>query len=159
VRTEYKIAFPHLYNSRPRKVGQSSYHSPATAFVESDDPDMPTFHFDDSLNPISAYKTDKLIDEEEQVLTEEDFEEFTMPEDLEAVLAEEPLQSQDTTSAINLYWAPDPFDKRSGKTRRSYDVPLVSQWFKEHCPQGQPVKVRVSYQKLLKCWVLNSLHH
>jgi pre-mRNA-processing factor 8 len=27
-----------------------------------------------------------------------------------------------------------------------------------HCPPNQPVKVRVSYQKLLKCWVLNELH-
>ena len=26
------------------------------------------------------------------------------------------------------------------------------------CPAGHPVKVRVSYQKLLKCWVLNELH-
>ena len=43
--------------------------------------------------------------------------------------------------------------------RRTCDVPLVSSWFKEHCPQGYPVKVRVSYQKLLKCWVKNSLHH
>ena len=26
------------------------------------------------------------------------------------------------------------------------------------CPADHPVKVRVSYQKLLKCWVLNELH-
>lgn len=29
----------------------------------------------------------------------------------------------------------------------------------EHCPPGQPVKVRVSYQKLLKYYVLNALKH
>lgn len=29
--------------------------------------------------------------------------------------------------------------------------------YREHCPAGQPVKVRVSYQKLLKCYVLNAL--
>jgi len=34
--------------------------------------------------------------------------------------------------------------------------PFVSQ---EHCPPGQPVKVRVSYQKLLKYYVLNALKH
>jgi pre-mRNA-processing factor 8 len=28
IRTEYKIAFPHLYNSRPRKVLLSTYHEP-----------------------------------------------------------------------------------------------------------------------------------
>ncbi|BCR85307.1 U4/U6-U5 snRNP complex subunit PRP8 [Aspergillus chevalieri] len=41
---------------------------------------------------------------------------------------------------------------------RAQDVPLVKQWYLEHCPQGQPVKVRVSYQKLLKSYVLNELH-
>lgn len=31
--------------------------------------------------------------------------------------------------------------------------------YREHCPTGHPVKVRVSYQKLLKCYVLNALKH
>jgi len=57
VRTEYKIAFPHLYNSRPRSVQQGAYHSPAVAFIPNDDPEMPTFNFADALNPISAYKS------------------------------------------------------------------------------------------------------
>ena len=47
---------------------------------------------------------------------------------------------------------------RAGYTRRSIDVPLVNGWFREHCPPSHPVKVRVSYQKLLKCFVLNCLH-
>jgi pre-mRNA-processing factor 8 len=38
-------------------------------------------------------------------------------------------------------------------------VPLVKSWYREHCPPGQPVKVRVSYQKLLKYFVLNALKH
>lgn len=47
----------------------------------------------------------------------------------------------------------------SGRTRRAIDVPLVKSWYREHCPPGQPVKVRVSYQKLLKYFVLNALKH
>ena len=39
------------------------------------------------------------------------------------------------------------------------DVPLINNWFYEHCPPNNPVKVRVSYQKLLKMYVLNQLHH
>ena len=35
----------------------------------------------------------------------------------------------------------------------SYPHPL-----QEHCPPNYPVKVRVSYQKLLKNYVLNLLH-
>lgn len=42
--------------------------------MANDDPDLPTFNFDDALNPISAYKKDKLLDEEQQFLTDEDFE-------------------------------------------------------------------------------------
>lgn len=38
-------------------------------------------------------------------------------------------------------------------------MPLVKTWYREHCPPGQPVKVRVSYQKLLKYYVLNALKH
>ncbi|ONK57282.1 uncharacterized protein A4U43_C10F18470 [Asparagus officinalis] len=48
---------------------------------------------------------------------------------------------------------------RSGRMRCAEEFPLVSEWFKEHCPPLYPVKVRVSYQKLLKCFVLNELHH
>ncbi|PSN32216.1 hypothetical protein C0J52_17015 [Blattella germanica] len=47
----------------------------------------------------------------------------------------------------------------AGRTRRAIDVPLVKSWYREHCPPGQPVKVRVSYQKLLKYFVLNALKH
>ncbi|GKA10929.1 pre-mRNA-processing-splicing factor 8 [Tanacetum coccineum] len=46
-----------------------------------------------------------------------------------------------------------------GKMRRAEDIPLVSEWYKEHCPPSYPVKARGSYQKLLKCFVLNELHH
>ena len=33
----------------------------------------------------------------------------------------------------------------------------MKNWHIEHCPPGQPVEVQVSYQKLLKCIVLNEL--
>ena len=55
-------------------------------------------------------------------------------------------------------WAPHPFNKRSGRTKAAYDVPIISNWIKERCPINYPVKVRVSYQKLLKYYVLNYLH-
>ena len=72
------------------------------------------------------------------------------------LLADAPtLYNEHTAPAIALYWAPRPFHLRSGATRRSIDVPLVNGWFQEHCPPSHPVKVRVSYQKLLKCYVLN----
>ena len=41
IRTEYRIAFPHLYNSRPREVRLQHYHHVATAYVKPEDPDLP----------------------------------------------------------------------------------------------------------------------
>ena len=56
IRTEYKIAFPHLYNSRPRKVAIAPYHYPACVLIKQEDPELPTFYFDSIINPIFAYK-------------------------------------------------------------------------------------------------------
>ena len=83
-----------------------------------------------------------------------------MPEFAEdPLLVEEPIETENTQNGISLFHTPAPFNKRTGRMRRAYDIPLVSNWFKERCPQGYPIKVRVSYQKLLKGWILNQLHH
>jgi pre-mRNA-processing factor 8 len=42
--------------------------------------------------------------------------------------------------------------------RRAYEIPLINHWFMERIPPCLPVKVRVSYQKLLKNYVLNEMH-
>lgn len=74
IRTEYRIAFPFLYNSRPRSVHMSAYHYPvrlrriallslvliyqqANVYVRAEDPDLPAFYFDPVINPISQYRT------------------------------------------------------------------------------------------------------
>jgi hypothetical protein len=36
------------------------YHFPASVYIKQDDPEIPTFNFDASINPITAYKIDKL---------------------------------------------------------------------------------------------------
>lgn len=90
---------------------------------------------------------------------EDEDESFQLPDCAAPFLDDVPLETENTANGIALYWAPHPFNKRTGRTRRAQDIPLVKQWFLEHCPPGQPVKVRVSYQKLLKCYVLSSLHH
>jgi len=162
IRTEYKIAYPHLYNSRPRKVSLIPYHYPACVYIKPEDPSLPAFYFDPVINPISAYKVEnqkKSATTELKLITEEELEEFQLPEGMGPLLEDEPLYDQMTADGISLLWAPKPFNQRTGRTRRAYDVPLVSSWFRERAPAGYPVKVRVSYQKLLKAWVLNQLHH
>ena len=184
LRTEYRIAFPFLYNSRPRSVHMSTYHHPPLYYIKADDPDLPAFYFDPIINPISAFRSErKMINGSKDNFNHAKNEynsnndnhdnyaaatydpyglddmDLPLPEDFFPILDEEPLYTDSTSLGITLYWSPKPFNKRSGHSRRAYDIPLVNQWFNEHCPHDYPVKVRVSYQKLLKCWVLNRLHH
>jgi hypothetical protein len=44
IRTEYKVAFPHLYNSLPRSVHLSPHHAPKNGYIRTDDLDSPAFH-------------------------------------------------------------------------------------------------------------------
>ena len=52
-------------------------------------------------------------------------------------LGDTPLYTDTTAAGIALLWAPHPFNRRSGRTRRAVDVPLVNNWFHEHCPQAR----------------------
>ena len=162
IRTEYRVAFPYLYNSLPRSVKLSWYSHPQVVYVRAEDPSLPAFYFDPIINPISSRAVapkNLTISHEDEIFGEgNEDEEFSLPGNMEPFLADEELYTSETASAIALWWAPYPFDRRSGKMVRAQDVPLVKQWYLEHCPQGQPVKVRVSYQKLLKTYVLNELH-
>ena len=83
---------------------------------------------------------------------------FSLPEGTAAILEDIPLATETTAAGLSLDFAPRPFNQRGGLTRRAQDIPLVKTWFQERAPQGLPVKVRVSYQKLLKGWVTNELH-
>ncbi|RID66762.1 hypothetical protein BRARA_D01879 [Brassica rapa] len=156
LRTEYRIAFPHLYNNRPRKVKLCVYHSPMVMYIKTEDPDLPAFYYDPLLHPISNTNKER---RERNVFEDDGEDDFILPEGVEPLLKDTHLYTDTTAAGISLLFAPRPFNMRSGRTRRSEDIPLVSEWFKEHCPPAYPVKVRVSYQKLLKCYVLNELHH
>ncbi|KIM74584.1 hypothetical protein PILCRDRAFT_14351 [Piloderma croceum F 1598] len=162
IRTEYKVAFPHLYNSLPRSVRLSPYHSPKNVYIRTDDPDLPAFYFDPLINPISLRgftpKNAPLISHEDSIFgpNDADDDEFELPEDLLPFLEEKPLGNDLTADGIALWWAPDLYNRRSGHMRRAQDIPLVK-WYLEHCPPNQAVKVWVSYQKLFKCFVLNEL--
>ncbi|KAH8801660.1 putative pre-mRNA splicing factor [Xylogone sp. PMI_703] len=166
IRTEYRVAFPFLYNSLPRSVKLAWYSYPQVVYVRAEDPSLPAFYFDPVINPISSRSVapkNITVSHEDEIFGPGNNEEpeedaFELPAEVEPFLADEELYNDDTASAIALWWAPYPFDRRSGRMVRAQDVPLVKQWYLEHCPQGQPVKVRVSYQKLLKTYVLNELH-
>ena len=161
VRTEYRVAFPYLYNSLPRSVRLGWYSHPSVVFVRAQDPNLPAFYFDPLINPITSRHVapqNITIKHEDEIFGDDGEDDFELPGDVQPFMDEKPLSTEDTASAIELWWAPYPFNRRSGQMVRAQDVPLVKQWYLEHVPSDQPVKVRVSYQKMLKSYVLNELH-
>jgi pre-mRNA-processing factor 8 len=124
IRTEYRIAFPYLYNSRPRGVAMGPYHYPPLYYVKADDPDLPAYYFDPIINPVSAFRTEKSSHNDE--INPGDEEDMMLPMNFSPILDDEPLYTDNTALGISLYWAPRPFNMRSGFTRRAYDVPLIN---------------------------------
>ena len=106
------------------------------------------------------------LDDEEDDFAAPDGALWGMDEEVQAsvclrpLLSSIPLSTPRTGPGISLYFAPRPFHLRSGRTRRTIDVPLIGHWARERVSRdlNYPTKVRVSYQKLLKNWVLNQLH-
>lgn len=163
IRTEYKVAYPHLYNSRPRSVQIGSYHEPHNLYIRTEDPDLPAFYYDPIIHPISSRGVapkNELVSHEATVFPpdfDDEEDEFTVPEGCEALLEDDEIETDRTADAISLWHAPFPYNQRSGRTVRAQDVPLVKDWYLEHCPPNQAVKVRVSYQKLVSCGVFSSV--
>ncbi|THU98887.1 PROCN-domain-containing protein [Dendrothele bispora CBS 962.96] len=141
----------------------SLYQYAKNIYICVDDPDLPAFYFDPLIKPISLRrttpKTVPLVFYEDSILgpNDADDDEFELPEDVSPFLEDKDLENDLTAEGIALWWAPEPYSRRSGRMRRAQDIPLVKNWYLEHCPPNQAVKVRVSYQKLLKCYVLNEL--
>lgn len=64
------------------------YHYPANVYIKQDNPEIPTFYFDPVINPISAYKVEKLNSNftEIQLLTDEELEELDFGKEFGAIL-------------------------------------------------------------------------
>lgn len=147
LRSEYRVAFPYLYNSDVEGVEQSWYSYPFWMYVQDDDPDKPAFDLDEHLSPIGPCKH-----AEPNKCEDLDIPSFT------PILDDISLEPTGTKEALNLCSARYPFKERSGRTRRAEDVTLVKQWYEERPPRGVALKTRISYQKLLKTSVANDLH-
>ena len=96
----------------------------------------------------------EIVSHESEVFGDMDEEDdFELPAGMKAFLGKREIETDKTADAIALWWAPYPYNQRSGRTVRAQDMPLVKNWYLEHCPPGQVVKVRVSYQKLVRSFL------
>ncbi|SMN20752.1 similar to Saccharomyces cerevisiae YHR165C PRP8 Component of the U4/U6-U5 snRNP complex, involved in the second catalytic step of splicing [Maudiozyma saulgeensis] len=155
IRSEYRIAFPHLYNSRPRSIELSWHSNPISCLVNNDDDyDIPAYYFDPSLNAVTFFDVKSDVSHEN---LQEDEDDLSLSESFSPLMTDHDLSTSTTKDAISLYNAPFPFNRRSGKMVRAQDVALIKKWYLQHPDEEYPVKVRVSYQKLLKNHVFNEL--
>ena len=79
------MAFPYLYNNRPRKVQLSVYHYPMVMYIKAEDPDLPAFYFDPLIHPMPSYKTE-LRTAGLPELSEEEVADFELPEGVDQFL-------------------------------------------------------------------------
>ena len=106
-----QVAFPYLYNNRPRKVQLSTYHYPMVAYIKMEDPDLPAFYFDPLIHPIPPHQSQGPKLESWEVGDDEE-DDFVLPEGVDPFLVEQPLYTETTAAGIALLWAPRPFDLR-----------------------------------------------
>lgn len=156
VSTEWKIAYPNLYNNRPRKISIAPYHYPMSCFAKFNTIITPVFQIAPNINSITRPQT-----RETESVPEEDLQPFTVNCDplFHEIDHEDEEKQYKIYDTLSLFWAPAPFNCRTGNTQRAQDVPLIRPWYTQRAPWKQPVKVRVSYQKLLKNYVLNKARH
>lgn len=80
-----QVAFPYLYNNRPRKVRLSVYHYPMVMYIKAEDPDLPAFYFAPLINPMPSYKSE-LRTAGVPELTDQELDDFELPEGIEPFL-------------------------------------------------------------------------
>eukprot|EP00762_Andalucia_godoyi_P001187 ANDGO_02083.mRNA.1 Pre-mRNA-processing-splicing factor 8A len=143
IRTEYRIAFPHLYNSRPREVHQFVYHHPSLCYSQTEDRSFPAFHFADTLYPVRPFPVQSNGYDVGETS-------FALPAGVDPLFEDDILFSDQTADSIRLLWAHEPFAHRRGFTVPATQIPLIKDWWTERPSADAPLKTRVSHQKLLK---------
>ena len=86
-----------MYNSLPRSVRLSSYHSPKNVYIRTDNLDLPAFYFDPLINPISLCgftpKHALLVSYEDFIFGPNGADEFELPQDVSPFLEHKLLKS------------------------------------------------------------------
>ena len=85
-----------------------------------DDPDRLAFCFDPLINPISLHgmtaKNVLLVSHEDVIFgpSDADDNDSELPKEVKPFLTDKPLENDLTAEGIALWWAPDPYNCRSG---------------------------------------------
>ena len=89
------------------------YHYPSTAYIKCEDPELPAFYFDPIINAISAFRSErKGALSSSAAFDFDDDVDFELPADMEPILSDTALYTENTANGIALYFAPRPFNMR-----------------------------------------------
>lgn len=155
IRPEYKVAYPFLFNSFVKQAHLSWYHDPIHCNRPAPE-HSPAYYFHELYNPIVAPKFSTA--RTESAIQDLDFD-LELGDNFQPLIHEpvEVLKTQVVADALDLWWAPFPYNICAASTVRAQDVAIIKSWYKERPPPDAPRKVRISYQKLLKTHVANEL--
>ncbi|KAI0564470.1 pre-mRNA processing 8 protein PRP8 [Gracilaria domingensis] len=176
IKTEYRIAFPFLYNHLPRGVSLSRYHSPAVMYLKPEDPDHPAYYYDAILNIIPPSRKQRRSSSTRTKRSrfssapgqEETFTELQLPNSFswktEVQMEEEDEDNWDEEIEMPSPFSPFLENEELFTSLTSAGIGLF--WAPRpfavrtgQCRRTMDVPlVRVSYQKLLKNFVYNELH-
>lgn len=153
-RAEYKLYYPHLYNIRPRKLMVPALSNSINSSISDyryTDGDF-VLGFSDQLNTIldkSEIHDGVKTDFEKQLQENSEVSEFNI--EITEFQSTEAKPECSVKEALILLEAPQPFNKKSGKTVRAHDINLLKSWISQHPDNPRyPGKVKKSYQGLLK---------
>lgn len=159
LRTEAQVAYPQLYNPRPRRTVHAVYHHPSCVYVRQADLTEPPFVCADVIHPVlKAQCAGSGLFDPPAGLAAEEVGAWSLPEGVAVPLEAWEADEAAVANGISLLWSPWPMCSRQGRLKRPIDISVVGGWMAERCPVTEKVKVRVSCQKLLKLHVLNHLH-
>ncbi|KAI3402314.2 PRP8 [Candida oxycetoniae] len=173
IKDEYKVDFPYLYNSFVKAVALSPFQPNAICAEQL---------FGNEINTVSVFTFNPryapVMRRRNRAQNYPRINQQQQQQQLTRVISAVPFFSRDVDSssssengslkftdsdqetlaaALELFWAPPPFNRRAGKMKRAEDVAMTKSWYQNRAPKHSPLKTRISYQKLLKNQVLNVL--
>uniref|UniRef100_G0U334 Protein kinase A catalytic subunit n=1 Tax=Trypanosoma vivax (strain Y486) TaxID=1055687 RepID=G0U334_TRYVY len=165
--TERQIAFPYLYSDVVDRVTLAVYRYPAEIRVENDDPVMPCFSWNPSLNAIKAIQRTHPDITESLAFTlcsntvrgasnyTEEEGTFQLPDEFAPLFEELPLEDVGTKQAIALSFAPYPFNEFEGGMKRRVDIPVAEHW----CRDPPTLLPSETHEKTLRSCTQLLKHH
>jgi pre-mRNA-processing factor 8 len=152
--TEASVAYPYLYGHTTEGVNVATYHLPIELYVRGENILDPAISdgYPSAFHPIKAVQSEYggvfpgVLDSD-----------WTPAVPLKPKYSDLPLEDPDTHAALQLHWAPPPYRNYLGQCSLSTHVNLIDDWYKERVDINAPGKVKSSYQRLLKRFVLTEL--